>query len=180
MRPGRVAHCLRTAGLAQLLAPTWLVDPDKARLAGLLHDWGRGLSAAELLAEAARRHLPISAAARLRPVALLHAPVGAALLAEKGMEDLEILRAVALHTVGAAGMSRLEALVFVADYAEPGRTHPQATIVRRLARTDPAEAVRQATAATLRFLIESGEPVEGAMLDLWNDLRIRALEEGGQ
>lgn len=170
----RLAHCERTALLCREAAaahPAWGVDPERAALAGLLHDWGRGEGTAEaMLAAAARYGVPVSPAARRRPVALLHAPVGAASLRAAGLVDEEVLTAVALHTVGAAGMGALSLLVYTADFCEPGRTHPGACEVRAVLAADLRAAARLATRYTLEHLLAGGEMVEAGAVALWNDL----------
>jgi predicted HD superfamily hydrolase involved in NAD metabolism len=152
------------------------VDPEQAYLAGLLHDWGRGLDGPALLREARARGLEVEPVALGRPVELLHAPVGAALLAERGVAPA-VVEAVALHTVGEAGMSPLASLIYVADYCEPGRSHPGAAEVRALAWRDPTAAVRRAAWGTLSYLIASGAPLAQGTVRLWNHL---AGEGGGE
>jgi predicted HD superfamily hydrolase involved in NAD metabolism len=172
--PERLAHCERTAALCRAVAearPDLGVDPSVAALAGLLHDWGRGEGSAEaILAAAVRLGVPVGRAARRRPVALLHAPVGAALLREQGLDDDAILRAVSRHTAGEADMGALDLLVYTADFCEPGRSHEGAAEVRALLRRDLRAAARLATRHTMEHLLAQGEMVETSALDLWNDL----------
>jgi len=53
---------------------------------------------------------------------LAHSYVGAVMARkEYGIEDTEILSAIAHHTFGRAGMSLIEKIVYLADYLEPGR-----------------------------------------------------------
>lgn len=172
--PERLAHCERTADLCRLVAegqPELGVAPADAALAGLVHDWGRGEGGDEaMLRAAARFGVAVDRAARRRPVSLLHAPVGAAALRQNGLDSEAILRAVCLHTVGAAGMSNLELLVYTADYSEPGRTHPYAREVRGLLTRDLRSAARLAVRRTVEHLLARGEMVERGAVDLWNDL----------
>lgn len=174
MGPERLAHCERTAALCRAVAeaqPELGVDPDTAALAGLVHDWGRGEGDdGAMLRAAARLGVAVGRAARRRPVALLHAPVGAEGLRRAGLESGEVLRAVALHTAGAAGMGNLELLVYTADYCEPGRTHPGAADVRALLDRDLRAAARLATRQTIEHLMARGDMVERSAIDLWNDL----------
>jgi predicted HD superfamily hydrolase involved in NAD metabolism len=177
----RLAHCERTAQLCREMArrhPAWGIDPQKAYVAGLLHDWGRGEGGEGAMLRAARRYgIPVDEVAAQAPVALLHAPVGAAALKAAGLEDEDILAAVATHTLGDRDMTPLQALVYVADYCEPGRTHPGAEPVRRLLEQDLWGAVRLATQLTLLYLIHAGRPIHPQVLRLWNEL---AREEGAR
>ena len=150
------------------------IDPATAALAGLVHDWGRGEGGADaMLAAAARLGVEVSSAARRAPVALLHAPVGAKSLCAHGLTDPGLLRAVANHTVGEAGMGPLELLVYTADFCEPGRTHPGAAEVRALLERDLVGAARLATRCTIEHLLRQGTLVEPGALALWNDLVTR-------
>ncbi|GBR73353.1 hypothetical protein NO1_0750 [Candidatus Termititenax aidoneus] len=66
---------------------------------------------------------------------LLHSPLGAALAREEfGVSDPKILNAIHYHTLGRARMGRLEKIIYVADYSEPGRRSPAAQEIRRLLR----------------------------------------------
>jgi predicted HD superfamily hydrolase involved in NAD metabolism len=172
--PERLAHCERTAALCRAVAqgqPALGLDPEEAALAGLVHDWGRGEGDAEaMLAAAERLGVPVGRAARRRPLSLLHAPVGSASLRAAGLESERVLRAVALHTAGGAGMGNLELLVYTADYCEPGRTHATAAAVRACLMRDLRAAARLATRYTIEHLLERGDMVEAAAVELWNDL----------
>jgi nicotinate-nucleotide adenylyltransferase len=51
-----------------------------------------------------------------------HGPVAAVLLArDYGCDDIEVLEAVARHTVGKPGMKGLSIVLYCADKLEPGR-----------------------------------------------------------
>ena len=54
-------------------------------------------------------------------------------------------------------MSLLEKVVFLADYIEPGRTHPGVERVREAARHDLDRAALLALDQTIVYLVERGE-----------------------
>ena len=165
----RLEHSRRVAGEAAELARRFAVDPVKAELVGLLHDYAREEPAAELLAEAARLEIPVGPIEARRPVGLLHAPVGAAQLLERGLVDGELAGAIALHTVGGAGMTPLEKCLYLADFCEPGRGFEGLEEVRALARTSLAEAVAAAARVSLLDLIGRGRGVVPGALALYNE-----------
>ena len=72
-----VRHSVNVAEQAAVLAGTYMVDVEVARLAGLLHDWCKDLGGSELLRQAEAYGIPITEADRSVPY-LLHAPVAAA------------------------------------------------------------------------------------------------------
>ncbi len=140
----RYAHTLRVAETAEHLAKLHGLHPERARLAGLLHDAAREVGKEELLRVAEEDGLPIGDFERERPI-LLHGPVAAKLAREDlGVEDGEILDAVRAHTTGEPGMGPLALALFVADKIEPGREQSGVEDLRKLA---PASLHRVARAA---------------------------------
>ncbi|MCR5501639.1 MAG: bis(5'-nucleosyl)-tetraphosphatase (symmetrical) YqeK [Lachnospiraceae bacterium] len=117
----RFEHTMGVSYIACALAMRYDEDPEKAYLAGLLHDSAKHLKDEKLLAIAEKYHLPVSESERREPY-LLHGKVGA-LIAKKtfGIEDKDILNAITYHTTGRPGMSKLEKIIFIADYIEPNR-----------------------------------------------------------
>lgn len=116
-------HCLRVADTAADLALVYGVDPQKARLAGALHDWDRERGDEELVAEAVAACLGVSDVDRAVPY-LLHARTGASGVeaAFPGIAE-DIVSAVRRHTVGAVDMSPLDMVVYLADMIEPARDY---------------------------------------------------------
>ena len=159
----RLEHSRRVAGEAAELARRFGVDPAKAELAGLLHDYAREEPAAE------RLEIPVGPVEARRPVGLLHAPVGAAQLLERGLVEAELAGAIARHTVGGAGMTSLEKCLYLADFCEPGRGFEGLEEVRALARTSLAEAVAAAARVSLLDLIGRGRGVVPGALALYNE-----------
>ncbi len=97
----------------------------RARVAGLLHDLARLYDAQRLLGECEQRGLTIEPFERRNPI-VLHARLGAELARERfGIDDPAVLSAIARHTVAAADMSRLDAIVYLADGLEPERDFPE-------------------------------------------------------
>lgn len=174
LSPGRFGHSLAVAGLALELAPGLGIPPQKAALAGLLHDCARELPAARVA-----RLVPAKRTAAMRykeilekaPV-LLHAWAGAGLAREKfGINDREILEAISLHATGAPGMGPLAALIYVCDLAAEGRGFREAALVRRLARLDLAAALRAANYVKLSYAFSGGGWVHPLSVSLWNSFQ---------
>jgi len=147
MSPWRFEHSLRVEALAVELARFWDVSEQKASIAGLLHDTARDLPDSRLAAIVAASDDPLLADWKqsTAPV-VLHAPVGALIARQEfGIADPEILNAIALHTTGAAEMSPLAMIIFLADYCEPGRHFPGVEPVRSLLKTSLEAATLQAS-----------------------------------
>jgi predicted HD superfamily hydrolase involved in NAD metabolism len=147
----RYAHTLRVAETAERLAKLHGLDPERARLAGLLHDTAREVGKEELLRVAEEDGLPIGDFERERPI-LLHGPVAAKLAREDlGVEDGEILDAVRVHTTGKPGMGPLALALFVADKIEPGREQPGVEDLRELASVSLHRAARAALEDSISY-----------------------------
>ncbi len=123
--PNRVRHSLSTAETARNLARRFCdthVCADDAYLVGLWHDMAREWSGEALLNHCLVHQLAMEQEEKACPI-LLHGPVAADLLPAQVPCDSSLQRAVRWHTLGSAGMGALGAVLFIADYAEPLRTH---------------------------------------------------------
>jgi len=168
LSPRRRDHAHRVAAEAVALARRFGAPEDKAELAGLLHDLCRELPDDQTLEAAARHGIPVGPVEARRPRKILHGPVAAAELAERGV-DPEVVRAVALHTVGNAGMTVLEKCLYLADYCEPSRSFPGVDEVRALAETSLDAALGAAARLSLLDIIGRGRGVVPAALALYNE-----------
>jgi predicted HD superfamily hydrolase involved in NAD metabolism len=152
----RYRHCVRVARSADILAQIHGVESRKARLASMLHDLARLYSNERLVNECERRKLPIDDFERRNPI-VLHAPLGAALAREQfGVEDPDVLSAIAKHTLGAEAMSPLDCVVYLADALEPGRDFANREKIWDLARTDLPAAMSAAIADSFVYLASLG------------------------
>ena len=84
----------------------------------------------------------------------MHAKVGSFLAKEKyGIQDQEILDAIACHTTGKPGMGMLDKILYIADYIEPCRNQaPDLAVVRRLAFEDLDQCLYRILKDTLEYL----------------------------
>lgn len=155
----RYAHVLRVARFADTLAARHGEDTQRARVAGLLHDLARLYSAERLVRECTERGLTIDAFERENPI-VLHARLGAELArTEFGVNDPQILSAIARHTVAAARMSRLDAIVYLADGLEPGREFADRAGYAEIAGRDLDAAMRDVLQSTIAYLRSRNIPI---------------------
>lgn len=177
LSPERFRHVLGVVGTSLELAGRYGVDPEKARIAALLHDVAKEYSRERLLKAALDFGIVLSEL-ELRATALIHAPVGAEMARrEFGVDDPDILAAIRYHTTGRAGMSPLEKVVFLADYIEPGRSFPGVDEVRNAALASLDEAVLLALDQSLVYLITRGRLIHPDALAARNEL-LQARSEG--
>ena len=111
----RYEHTLNVKKMAVRLAKRYGVDEDKAALAALLHDSAKEISKDEMR-ELMRQYPQYAEGGEERPAPVWHG-ICAAILARTrwGVEDEAILSAIACHTAGKAGMSKLDKVVYLAD-----------------------------------------------------------------
>lgn len=166
----RYRHSMRVASVAREMARAFGLDENKAGLAGIVHDYAKGVPGYELLA-LAREHNLLEDEVETRSPDLLHASVGAFLLyQEQGLADEEILDAVRNHTLGRVGMTDLEKVLFLADMIEPGRDYPGIERLRCLAWRDLNEGMIQAIELTLRYCMDQGRLIHPRTVLVRNNL----------
>lgn len=102
---------------------------------------------------------------------LWHAPIGAMLVKQKyEINNEAILDAICYHTTGRANMSRLEKIIFLADYIEPGRVFPGVEETRELAWYDLEKGCWMALRNTINFLMSKEQPIYPDTFKAYNDL----------
>ncbi|NCJ07214.1 HD domain-containing protein [Synechococcales cyanobacterium C] len=153
--PGhRLKHILRVEQMSMALAQAYDLDVAKAAQAGLMHDLAKYYRPQRLLALAREAGLAIDPVDEADP-RLLHAAVSAVVAQQEfGVQDAEILAAIAHHTLGEPGMSPLSCVVFLADSLEPGRGDtPELKELRKVAHHNLQRAVWMTCDRTLAHLI---------------------------
>ena len=116
----RWQHTLGVMSTAIKLAKQYGEDPVRAELASIVHDAAKYWPTSRM--EQVIRDNGLLADVLLYDKELWHAPVGAWIAEhEYGLTDQDILNAVRYHTSGRRGMTKLEKIVWLADYIEPGR-----------------------------------------------------------
>lgn len=172
---GLAAHVLRVVDEAVRLAVVHGVDVERARTAALGHDLLRASDDATLLAIATGQGYAADDVDRMAPV-LLHGPLAVARLREEyGIEDADVLGAVAAHTTARAGMTRLQKLIFVADKIEPHKRARSSAgeRVARLAETDLDAAVLVYLGHQIDRAVELGWPLHPNTVAARNELIAR-------
>jgi predicted HD superfamily hydrolase involved in NAD metabolism len=168
----RFEHSLRVAETARELAKRYGVHEDKAELAAILHDYAKDFAVDKLKEFVIEGGL--SEDLLLYHHELWHGPVGSYLLKTKhGITDQEVLDAIEFHTTGRAQMSRLELVVYVADYIEPGRQFPGVEEVRKISQEDLNRAAWIVSRNTIQFLLQKSALVYPHTIHVYNDLRRR-------
>ena len=167
LKDKRFQHVLRVEETAIKLAEQYGVDVEKASIAGLCHDYAKQRPDEDFIAEIKKK--------RLNPLlldygnAIWHGVVGAELIKDElGIWDEDILNAVRHHTTGAPVMTKLEQVIYMADYIEPGRDFTGVKKARVITAANLQAGVAYQTKHTLAYLIENGKPVYPKTIDTYN------------
>ena len=174
----RLLHSLSVADTAVSMAEQYGVDVQKARLAGLLHDWDKNLSDEELFERT--REFGIKIAARLEDMAvLLHAQTGAAAVRREFSElDDEVINAIARHTSAAPDMSDLDMIIYIADMIEPLRSQGNLTPLRTIVGKVPLETLfLKSFEMSMEHLIRRHRFIHPDSLEVWNTYVARELNK---
>ena len=157
----RYEHTLGVMYTAGAMAMRYQVDLEKALIAGLLHDCAKGLSSDKKLKLCEKYQLTVSESERKNP-GLLHAKLGAYIAKTKyGIDDMEIVDAIAYHTTGRPEMTLLDKIVYIADYIEPNRNEaPNLDEVRALAFQDMDACLYVILKDSLAYLETKNEVVD--------------------
>ena len=170
----RFKHVEGVAKTAQALALQYGADPEKACIAGWLHDLERETPHSQ--AAAAARAAGIEDESLYKNAMLLHGPLASCRArAEWGIEDEEVLQAEYAHTLGDDTMALFTCVLYLADGIEPGRSYPGVEQLRKTAQEDLYLAVEQALLGSMEHLQNSGKtphPQSARALE-----RIRAIRK---
>ena len=127
----RYEHTINVKKMAVKLAKQYGADKEKAALAAILHDSAKEISKDEMR-EIMRRSPQYAEGGESRPTPVWHG-ICASILARTqwGVEDEAILSAIACHTAGKPGMSKLDKIVYLADMTSAERDWPGVNKLRK-------------------------------------------------
>jgi predicted HD superfamily hydrolase involved in NAD metabolism len=165
----RLLHSIGVADTAASMAEQYGTDIEKARIAGLLHDWDKNLTDEQLLVRA--QEFNIEMVASLEDMAaLLHAQTGAAAVKREFPDlDDEVIQAISRHTSAAPDMTDLDMIIYVADMIEPLRSQGNLTPLRTIVGKVPLEVLfLKSFEMTMAHLIHRHRLIHPASLEVWN------------
>ena len=142
-----------------------LVDATRWRASGYLHD-------------ALREHDPetlrpeVSDEFKDWPSDILHGPAVAERLRSNGVEDDELILAIAYHSVGHPSLNRLGRALYSADFLEPGRKFRVKWCESLRARMpgELNEVTAEIVAARISYTIKHGFELYSESVGFWNAL----------
>lgn len=138
----RYAHSLAVSEKALEIIDTFHlnVDKTKAEIAGILHDYAK-FETMDKYKEIVKGYNLEESLLKLSPK-ILHAVLGPFIIhKELGIDDKEILDAIAYHTTGSLDMSTLAEVIFVADFTDKTRVEPYFDDVKYYSTRDFRKAI---------------------------------------
>ena len=167
----RYEHTLNVKKMAVKLARRYGEEEEKAALAALLHDAAKEISKDEMR-QLMRQYPQYAEGGEDRPTPVWHG-VCAAILARTqwGVEDEAVLSAIACHTAGKPGMTRLDKIVYLADMTSAERDWPGVNKLRKLEMKDLDEAMLAALKQTNDFVLSQGKPLDPMSKAAYEDIK---------
>lgn len=163
-------HSLGTMYSAKELATRFSLNPEKAEIAGLLHDCAKCFDTEKQmdLAKSSFTELLDNEFINKKTI---HAPVGAYVASKEfGVNDPEILSAIRWHTLGKIKMSDLEKAIFIADKIEHETRKPK--IRQKILAALDAGSLDGAMLAcyklTIKSLLKRNMPISTKTADIYN------------
>ena len=160
----RIPHVLGTEQEAIRLAERYGADVEKARRAALLHDCTKKLDMEEQLALCRRYGIQLDELEQ-KALKLLHSKTGAAIARDVFGVDDDIYSAIWYHTTGHAGMTKLEKIIYLADYIEPSRDFPGVDKLRKVCYEDLDRGLLMGLEMTIEEMTSMGNPVHHATIE---------------
>ena len=174
----RYEHTINVKKMAVKLAKRYGADKEKAALAAILHDSAKEISKDEMH-EIMRQYPQYAEGGENRPTPVWHG-ICASILARTqwGVEDEAILSAIACHTAGKPGMSKLDKIVYLADMTSAERDWPGVNKLRKLELKDLDAAMLAALKQTNDFVLSQGKPLDPVSKAAYDDIKARVNARG--
>ena len=174
LKPKRMPHVLGTEREAVRLTRRYGGDETQARIAALLHDCTKKLELPEQLALCKQYGIELDELEQ-KALKLLHSKTGAAIARSVfGVEDA-VYDAIWYHTTGKPDMTRLEKILYLADYIEPNRDFPGVEELRKAVYEDLDHGLLLGLSMTIQEMEEMGNPVHHQTRDARDYLLKRGI-----
>lgn len=157
----RYEHTLGVMYTSAALAMCHGYDVKRAQVAGLLHDCAKNIPDEKRLQLCTKYNIGITEVEKRNPF-LLHAKLGAFNAMHRyKVSDMEIINAILNHTTAKPAMSKLDQIIYIADYIEPMREKaPNLEIIRKEAFRDLTKTMQLILRDTLKYLEATGQEID--------------------
>ena len=170
LKENRVAHVLGCRDAAVELARQYGENEVDAARAGLLHDITKALDGPLQLTLCSEYDILLSKFSQENPKTL-HALTGSLVAEQVFGENQAVVTAIRYHTTGRPAMSRLEKILYLADYIEVNRNFPGVDRLRAAAHRSLDEGMLMGLEMTLSQLREQKRQISQNSIDAARYLR---------
>ena len=169
----RFSHSLCVADEAVRLAKIYGANEDEAYFSGLVHDITKNASDDEHLKLFHSFDIILSDI-ELHKNKLWHAISGSVYVKNiLNIDNEDIINAVRYHTTARANMSKLEKVVYLADFTSADRTYGDVDIMRRLVEVSMEDAMTYSLSYIIGELIKSRSPIHPDTLAAYNEVILK-------
>ena len=170
LTPKRYEHSLNVSEEAMRLAKRYGANVEKAAIAGILHDIMKDTPVDEQLKLITKFGTILTEVQKVSSK-LLHAISGALYIENVlKIEDKDILNAVKYHTTSRPNMSKLEKVVFIADFTSSERDYNGVNIMRNAANESLEKAMLEGLSFTLSDLASRKLPIDENTFFSYNEI----------
>lgn len=171
----RYYHSLCVADEAKRLALKYGSDPERAYLAGLLHDITKNSNKEEHFEIFNNYNISLSDI-ELKAEKLWHAISGAAYVKNKlKISDEEIVDAIRYHTTAKSGMTLLQIILYLADFTSADRDYEDVEVIRKLTDKSLESGLKYALSYSIKDLIDQSKAVHPDTVDAYNEVVMKGM-----
>jgi len=153
------------------LSAKYGVPEEKAALAALLHDAGKGMTREAMVRYVKVNKVPVphwEDVIKHNP-SLLHSFISAHIAKKRfGITDHDVLEAISLHTVGSGRMSILAKIIYVADATTFDRRYSGVAGIRRQSRRNLDKAFSMTLANKILHVVNNKKWLNPDAVEAWN------------
>ena len=165
----RLKHTLGCEKAARKLAKKYGEDEEKCAFAMLLHDITKEYSKEEQL-NLCEKYGIIPKDMEKQEWKILHGKTAAAIAVHEYGAPQDVADAIAYHTTGRGNMTKIDKIVYLADYIEENRDFEGVKTARKLANRDLDKALRYCFDSSLRDLVRRGKKIHVDTVEARNSL----------
>lgn len=129
----RLEHSLGVVESSSKLAMLYGEDLKKIQIAALLHDCAKCFDNDQMQYYINKFNIPLDCIEK-KEIELAHGRIGSYVAQDKfKVTDAEILSAITYHTTGKKNMTKIEKIIYLADFIEPNRNYKGVDELRDIA-----------------------------------------------
>ncbi len=165
----RLKHTLGCEKAARKLAKKYGEDEEKCAFAMLLHDITKEYSKEQQL-NLCEKYGIIPNGVEKQEWKMLHGKTASAIAVHEYGAPQDVAEAIAYHTTGRGAMTKIDKIVYLADFIEENRDFEGVKTARKLANRDLDKAMRYCLDFSLRDLVRRGKKIHLDTVEARNSL----------